>query len=105
MLLIGQAVFSGGLARLDGKVGWLADSIEIFAKVFVSAYWALGGLKGQFSDLWEATYPGGPGGPPPPILGRGEPLSIVIPVLLLQSAVLFSLVYIALRRDSGAVGK
>ncbi len=105
VLLIDQAVFSGGLAHLDGKVGWLADSIELFAKFFVSAYWALTGLKGRFSDLWEATYPGGPGGPPPPILGRGEPLYVVVPVLLLQSLTLFACVYVALRRDRGAAGR
>ena len=52
--------------------------------------------------VWGATYPGGP---PPPILGRGEPLYVVVPVLLLQSLTLFACVYVALRRDRGAAGR
>jgi ABC-type multidrug transport system ATPase subunit len=97
VLLIAQAIFSGGLARLTGMVRW-------FSMIFVPAFWSLDGLKAQFSsDLANATYPGAPGHYQPPILGSGGPLSLDVMVLLAQSAALLAGVYFALNRSSRSV--
>ena len=92
VLLIAQAIFSGGLARLTGV-------IRGFAMLFVPAYWSLDGLKAQFStDLAIATYPGAPGHYQPPILGLGGPLALDVVILLVQSAAMLAGVYFALNR-------
>jgi hypothetical protein len=68
VLLIAQAILSGGLARLAGPVKWAAMALA-------PAYWALEGLKTSLStDLLSATYPGAPGYFQAPILGTGGPL-------------------------------
>lgn len=93
VLLIGQAIFSGGLARLAGPA--LA-----VARLIVPAYWSLDGLKTLFaSDLSNATYPGAPGTFQPPILGPGGPL--VLDLIALTGLTLFFLLatYLALQRQ------
>jgi ABC-type multidrug transport system ATPase subunit len=90
VLLIAQAIFSGGLARMTG-VG------RSFSMVFIPAYWSLDGLKAQFSsDLANATFPGAPGHYQPPILGQGGPLMVDLLVLGLQCVALLGAVYFAL---------
>src|SRR5579871_4814950 len=82
VLLIGQAIFSGGLARLTGV-------IRFASTLLVPAYWALDGLKAGFSsDLAIATYPGAPGHFQPPILGQGGPIAFSVLFLLAQAAML-----------------
>lgn len=92
VLLIGQAIFSGGLARLTGLV-------ESVSMAIVPAYWALDGLKAQFSsELANATYPGAPGHFQPPILGHGGPVGVDILVLILQATAVLVFTYLAARR-------
>lgn len=94
VLLIGQAILSGGLAQLSG---W----IQLAARVFVSAWWGLDGMRGTFgSGLIHATYPGAPGHFQPPILGSGGPLALDFLALGLQTAVLLCITWclLALRR-------
>lgn len=82
VLLIGQAILSGGLAQLSG---WT----RLAARVFVSAWWGLDGMRGTFgSSLVHATYPGAPGHFQPPILGSGGPLALDFLALGLQTAAL-----------------
>ena len=92
VLLIAQAIFSGGLARLTGGVKTLAMAV-------VPAFWSLDGLKSQFSsDLLNATYPGGaPNQSQPPILGAGGPLAFDLLALIIQAAVLLGTTYLVLR--------
>lgn len=81
VLLIAQAIFSGGLARLEGIV-------KTFAQFLVPAYWALDGIRATFStDLKNATFPGAPGHYQPPILGPGGPLPLDLLALALQTMV------------------
>lgn len=92
VLLIGQAVFSGGLARLTGLV-------RSASMLGVPAYWALDGLKAQFSsDLTNATYPGAPGHYQPPILGTGGPVAVDVLILLLHATALLTAAFYAMRR-------
>ncbi len=80
VLLIMQAIFSGGLAALDGLVGW-------FSRVFVSAWWSLDGLRSSFdASLTHATYPSAPGHFQPPVLGTGGPLWLDLAVLIAHGA-------------------
>lgn len=82
VLLIAQAVFSSGLARLEVPLLW-------FSQTIIPAYWALDGLRASFSAaLTTATYPGAPGAFQPPILGSGGPEILVITALVVQSAVI-----------------
>lgn len=87
VLLIAQAIFSGGLSRLSGIV-------KALAQLLFPAYWSLDGLRATFStDLANATYPGAPGHYQPPILGPGGPLLIDLLALGSQAAVLLALAY------------
>ena len=89
--LIGLAVFSGGLARLDGP-NLLA------ARLGSPAYWAVDGLKAPLgAGLRTATYPGAPGTFQPPILGPGGPLAVDLLALLAQTAALLGAAYVAVR--------
>ena len=99
VLLIGQAIFSGGLARLEGVVQWTA-------RLTVPAYWSLDGLRSTLSrSLTEATYPGAPGHYQPPILGGGGPLAGDLLALGVQAAVLMLLAGVVLSvRLSGPRG-
>ncbi len=91
VLLIAQAVFSGGLARLEG---WL----RIFSQLFVPAYWSMDGLRATFgSSLTRATYPGAPGHYQAPILGLGGPLVLDLLALAVQGAVIVALTHAILR--------
>jgi ABC transport system ATP-binding/permease protein len=94
VLLIGQAIFSGGLARLSGLSLWIG-------RLFAPAYWSLDGLRSQLSaGLQYATYPGPPGSYQPPILGRGGPLVVDLFVLALQAAALLLIARLILRRQA-----
>jgi ABC-type multidrug transport system ATPase subunit len=78
VVLIGLAVLSGGLARLQG---W----IKLAAYLFDPAFWTLEGLKSTLpSNLTEASFISAPGMYQPVILGRGLPLWLDISVLGLQ---------------------
>jgi hypothetical protein len=91
VVLIGQAIFSGGLARLDGFV-------RVAAMLLSPAYWSLHGLRSMFStDLRNATYPGAPGHYQPPILGPGGPLPVDLLALTLQAAALLVFTWLALK--------
>jgi hypothetical protein len=82
VLLIGQAILSGGLAQLSG---WMRHA----ARFFVSAWWGLDGMRGTFgSSLVHATYSGVPGQAQHPILGSGGPLPLDFSALGLQTAAL-----------------
>lgn len=79
VLLIAQAIFSGGLARLEGAV-------RVFTQIFTPASWSLNGVWGTFdSSLKNATYPGAPGHFQPHILGPGGPLIWDLLALFLQA--------------------
>lgn len=87
VILIAQAIFSGGLSRLEGLVLY-------FAQIFVTAYWSLDGIRATFgSALKNATYPGAPGHFQPPILGPGGPILLDFLALLLQGLLLLGCTY------------
>jgi hypothetical protein len=96
VLLIGQAIFSGGLARLTG---WA----QVAAMLIVPAYWSLDGLKAPLSsDLLNATYPGAPGHYQPPILGSGGPLALTVVILAAHTALfLLATLFLLKRQVSG----
>lgn len=82
VVLIAQAIFSGGLATLKGMVLWCA-------RLLVPAYWALEGLRSTFSpEIRMAQYPGTPGEYQYPILGSGVSVWVSLFVLLLMAFLL-----------------
>jgi len=88
VILIGEAIISGGLAQLEG-------GMRLLAQVMNPAYWALDGLRATLStELLVATYPGAPGTFQPPILGVSGPLSLDIVILIVQGAVLGGLTHV-----------
>lgn len=94
VILIGQAVFSGGLARLTGLV-------RVLAGIFVPAFWGLNGLQATLpSNLLEATFVSSPGEYQPPILGRGASLWLDLMALSLQAIALLGLALFCLKRTS-----
>jgi ABC transport system ATP-binding/permease protein len=96
VVLIGLAVLSGGLARLQG---W----IRLPAYVFDPAFWALEGLKSTLpSNLTEASFISAPGMYQPLILGRGFPLSLDVVVMAGQIAGVIFLGILSLRRISSS---
>jgi ABC-type multidrug transport system ATPase subunit len=91
VVLIGQAIFSGGL-------GHFAGFIRVAAMLFSPADWSLDGLRALFSpDLRNATYPGAPGHFQPPILGPGGPLLGDLLALTMQALVLLVFTWLALK--------
>ncbi|HEV8067012.1 MAG TPA: ATP-binding cassette domain-containing protein [Planctomycetaceae bacterium] len=95
VVLIGLAIFSGGLARLNGVV-------RLLAMLFSPAYWSLDGIRSTLSSqLWNATYPGPPGEGQPPILGLGGPLLLDLLALFLQAVALTGIAWFALRLAIG----
>jgi len=94
VLLIAQAVFSGGLARLTGVS-------RLVAELCASAFWALDGLKTTLpAKLLEATYVSSPGEFQHPIVGRGGPIVIDIFALVVQTAVLLLMCRFFLQRNA-----
>ena len=90
--VIGQAVFSGGLARLAGWAEWAG-------RLLSPAYWGLDGFRAPLSaTLTNATYPGAPGEFQPPILGGGGPLWADLVALAAQTAALLAIAWAAVRR-------
>jgi hypothetical protein len=80
VLLIMQAIFSGGLAGLGGAIEW-------FSRIFVSAWWSLDGLRSTFDpSLTHATYPRAPGDFQPAVLGMGGPIWLDLLVLAAHGA-------------------
>ena len=93
VLLIAQAIFSGGLAQLNG---W----IRFAAMLFVPAYWSFDGLIAPLStDLLNATYPGAPGHYQPPILISGGSVAFSATILAFQIAAFLIMTRIILRRQ------
>lgn len=91
VLLIGEAIISGGFAQLSGV-------IRMLAQVFNPAYWALDGLRSTLStELMIATYPGAPGTFQPPILGLSGPLPLDVGMLVIHGTVLFGVTYVFFR--------
>lgn len=92
VVLIGLAVLSGGLARLQG---WT----KVPAYVFDPAFWTSEGLKSSLpSNLTEASFISAPGMYQPLILGRGFPLAFDILALTVQIAAILLVGIFALRR-------
>ena len=92
VVLIGLAVLSGGLARLQG---WT----KLPAYVFDPAFWTLEGLKSTLpSNLTEASFISAPGMYQPLILGRGFPLPVDILALTIQITGILLLGILALHR-------
>ena len=78
VVLIGLAVLSGGLARLQR---WT----KLPAYLFDPAFWTLEGLKSTLpSNLTEASFISAPGMYQPLILGRGFPFPVDISALSIQ---------------------
>jgi ABC-type multidrug transport system ATPase subunit len=97
VVLIGQAIFSGGLARLQGGT-------RLVGMALAPAYWTLDGLRATLaSDLLNATYPGAPGHYQPPILGPGGPLPVDVLALACQSVALLAAAHLLLIRHLGEV--
>jgi len=95
VILIGEAVFSGGLARMTGLV-------KVAAMFFVSAYWSLGGLKATLpTRMVESTFASAPGEYQPPILGGEGSLIGSTLALLFHLAVLAGLSIALLQRQAG----
>jgi ABC-type multidrug transport system ATPase subunit len=87
VVLIMQAIFSGGISRPEGVV-------ELISQATVPAYWSLDGMRSTFSaGLTFATYPNAPGHFQPPILGVGGPLWLDLLALLLHGAAFCALAY------------
>jgi len=94
IIVIAQAVYSGGLARMTGLN-------QIAAMVFASSFWGLESLKTALSiTLINATFPGAPGHYQPPILGRPYPLSVDLVAIAIQMLIILyiSLVLLSRRR-------
>ena len=91
IILIAQAIFSGGLAQLNGLT-------KIFAQLTMPAYWALDGIRSTFhTEIRTATYPGAPGYYQPPILGQGGPFYFDLVILSVLSAVFLMLAFVSLQ--------
>ena len=90
ILLVAQAIFSGGLARMEGLTLWIA-------KTSVPAYWGLDGIKSSLpTDLNIATYAGAPGHFQAPILGLGGPLTLDLFALFAQCLAFQAIAYLTL---------
>jgi len=94
IILIGEAVFSGGLARMTGLV-------KGAAMLFVSAYWSLAGLKATLpTRMVESTFSSAPGEYQPPILGGEGSLLRSSLAFLLHLAVLAALSITVLQQQA-----
>jgi ABC-type multidrug transport system ATPase subunit len=92
VVLIMQAIFSGGISRPEGAV-------KLISQITVPAYWSLDGIRSTFSTgLTFATYPNAPGHFQPPILGTGGPLWLDLAALLLHGTAFCALAYWVLHR-------
>jgi hypothetical protein len=92
VILIMQAIFSGGITRPEGAVKWISQAT-------VPAYWGLDGLRSTFgAGLTYATYPNAPGHFQPPILGTGGPLWFDVAALVVLGGVISYLTLLALNR-------
>jgi hypothetical protein len=99
VVLIGQAIFSGGLVRLSG-------CSRLAGMMSSAAYWALDGLRSTLAtDLKHASYPGAPGHFQPPILGDGGPVFLDVGGLGIQLAVLPLSAYAALAVRRGNISR
>ncbi len=91
VVLIGEAIISGGFAHLTGFMRALAQVVN-------PAYWALDGLRSSLStELLIATYAGAPGSFQAPILGQSGPLLLDLAMLTLQGIGFFGVAYIGFR--------
>ncbi|MDR1484424.1 MAG: ATP-binding cassette domain-containing protein [Planctomycetaceae bacterium] len=91
VLVIAQAVYSGGLARMTGLN-------QIAAMLLASTFWGLEAFKTMLPpSLFNATFPGAPGHYQPPILGMPFALHIDLIAILLQTALLLTVSFILLK--------
>ena len=92
IIVIAQAVYSGGLARMTGLN-------QIAAMVFATSFWGLEPLKTTLTpSLLNATFPGAPGHYQPPILGSPYPLAVNPMAIVVQILVVLSISFILLGR-------
>ena len=100
VILIMQAIFSGGITRPEGVVKWVSQAT-------VPAYWGLDGMRSTFgAGLTYATYPNAPGHFQPPILGTGGPLWFDVTALVVLGGVICYITLFALNRKFiGRVGR
>ena len=70
VLLIAQAIFSGGLARLEGPV-------KVFAQLVAPAYWSLDGIRATFGSASATPPTRSPWSFSAAILGPGGPLLLI----------------------------
>lgn len=92
VVLIMQAIFSGGISMPEGIV-------KVISEATVPAYWALDGMRSTFSTcLTYATYPNAPGHFQPPILGRGGPLWLDLLALVGHGAIFSVFAYFVLNK-------
>lgn len=92
ILVIAQAVYSGGLARMTGLN-------QVAAMIFASSFWGLEAFKTALSSsLINATFPGAPGHYQPPILGQPFPLIVDWLAIAVQTIVMLAITVTFLRR-------
>ena len=97
IIVIAQAVYSGGLAHMVGLNKFVAIT-------FAPSFWGLESLKTALSStLLNATFPGASGHYLPAILGTPYPFSGDLVALVIQVLVVLSIAYILLakRYDRG----
>lgn len=92
VILIGEAVYSGGLANMTGIN-------KAAAMLLASSYWGLEGLKSLLpTNLLYATFPSAVGHYQPPILGVPYPYALDAAMLLFQTAALLVAAWLFVRR-------
>ena len=92
IIVIAQAVYSGGLAHMVGLNKFVAIT-------FAPSFWGLESLKTALSStLLNATFPGASGHYLPAILGTPYPLAGDWLALVIQIVVVLSVAYVLLSR-------
>jgi len=92
IIVIAQAVYSGGLADMVGPN-------KVAAMIFAPSFWGLESLKTALSPtLLNATFPGASGHYLPAILGTPYPLGGDWLALVIQIVVVLSVAYVLLSR-------
>lgn len=92
VILIGEAVYSGGLASMTGIN-------KIAAMLLASAYWGLEGLKSLLpTNLLYATFPSAVGHYQPPILGLPHSYALDAAMLLVQTTAFLVVAWVFVRR-------
>ena len=93
IIVIAQAVYSGGIARMTGLN-------QVVAMLFTSSFWGLESLKSPLMRvsrvLLDATLPGAQGVYLPPILGIPYPLGMNLLAMTVQILVVLSVALVVL---------